>query len=499
VLCITGKETSAAELNIRIEQSDGALHQAGVKTWMHEVRLDALASIDDDTFALIDKLGSRALVCCRPSREGGAFAGDEAARIALLRRAHETPARYIDVEHDVPESHLSGFDRERIVLSRHDFNAVPPQALAILKQMADRSVGAVKLACHVNAAEQLAPLHYAARELQKQHVSAAIIGMGPAGLVSRSHYRAFGSAWTYVAASAQTATAPGQLDLPTALTMNLPRSAGAPLYGLVGGPQVFSSPGPRTYCALFRAHDLPSSYVPIIVSDLSAALPLLESLGARGLSVTMPLKRSALGLAIPDALAQEAAAANTLWRQDDGWHASNTDIRGVRVPLDATMAEVTRVSGREARVLILGTGGAARAAVMACAQLGLQITVSGRNIEAANRTVGNRGTTTAWLDRSHHPHDVLINATSIGGLQCPWPENARLNAQIVFDLAIATEPSRLLEQAHARGALTLDPTAMWIHQGAAQMQLMLKRRIDDEDLETAMSATTRLDHSEGAN
>ena len=189
MLCITGKETSAAELNIRIEQSDGALHQAGVKTWMHEVRLDALASIDDDTFALIDKLGSRALVCCRPSREGGAFAGDEAARIALLRRAHETPARYIDVEHDVPESHLSGFDRERIVLSRHDFNAVPPQALAILKQMADRSVGAVKLACHVNAAEQLAPLHYAARELQKQHVSAAIIGMGPAGLVSRTGER----------------------------------------------------------------------------------------------------------------------------------------------------------------------------------------------------------------------------------------------------------------------------------------------------------------------
>ncbi len=498
MLCITGKEGSAAELNRRIERSDAALHQAGVKTWMHEVRLDAIASIDDDTFALIDKLGGRALVCCRPVREGGAFDGDEAARIALLRRAHDTPARYIDIEHDVPDSQLTGFDRGRIVLSRHDFNAVPPQALGIVMQMADRNVGAVKLACHVSAAEQLAPLHHAARELQRQQVPAAIIGMGPAGLVSRSHYRAFGSAWTYVAATAQTATAPGQLDLPAALAMNLPRSAGAPLYALVGGPQVFASPGPRTYCALFRAHDLPSSYVPIIVSDLSAALPLLESLGARGLSVTMPLKRSALGLAIPDDLARETGAANTLWLQDDGWHASNTDIRGVRVPLDVTMAEVTRVSGRDARVLILGTGGAARAAVMACAQLGLQITVSGRNIEAASRTVGDRGTTTAWLERSHHAHDVLINATSIGGRQCPWPENARINTQVVFDLAIATEPSRLLERAHAQGALTLDPTAMWIHQGAAQMQLMLQRRIDVEDLETAMSTAARLDHSEGA-
>jgi shikimate 5-dehydrogenase len=432
-------------------------------------------------------------------REGGAFEGDEAARIALLRRAHETPARYIDIEHDVSESLLTGFDRKRIILSRHDFNEVPPQPSTILTQMADRGVGAVKLACQVSAAEQLTPLHEAARKLQRQQVDAAIIGMGPAGLVSRSHYRAFGSAWTYVAATAQTATAPGQLDLPTALSMNLPRSAGAPLYALVGGPQVFASPGPRTYCALFRAHDLPSSYVPIIVNDLNAALPLLESLGARGLSVTMPLKRSALGVAIPDDLARETGAANTLWRQDDGWHASNTDIRGVRIPLDMTMAEVTRVSGRDARVLILGTGGAARAAVMACAQLRLQITVSGRNIEAASRTVGTRGNTTAWLERSHYPHDILINATAIGGQQCPWPENARINAQIVFDLAIATEPSRLLQRADARGALTLDATAMWVHQGAAQMQLMLKRQIDVEDLETAMSATARLDHSEGAN
>jgi shikimate dehydrogenase len=320
--------------------------------------------------------------------------------------------------------------------------------------------------------------------------------MGPAGMISRSHYRSFGCDWSYVAATRDATTAPGQLDLGQALDMNLPRSAGAPVYALVGGSQVVSSPGPRTYCALFKAFDIPSSYIPVIAEDLSAALPLLESLGARGLSVTMPFKRAAMDLAEPDALATEAGVANTL-RYDDGvWHASNTDIRGVRVPLAEALSNVTRISGRATRALILGTGGAARAAAVACRQNDLDVIIAGRNLEAAEDIAAPQGRGIRWLDRSHCEHDILINATPLAGQDCPWPENANIDAQIVFDLAIGSESSRLLERAEARGAVTLDPTAMWLHQGAAQMRHFLQRAIDVEHLQQAMTQATRLDRED---
>ena len=87
---------------------------------MHELRLDALDTIDDDVMRLIAQHGPQLLVCCRPERQGGRFSGDEGERLSLLRRAQRS-AR-VDVEDDVDD--LSGFARERLVLSFHDFEAM---------------------------------------------------------------------------------------------------------------------------------------------------------------------------------------------------------------------------------------------------------------------------------------------------------------------------------------------------------------------------------------
>src|SRR5690606_5680309 len=139
-------------------------------------------------------------------------------------------------------------------VSDHRFAALDEaEATRRLTAMRPRAA-VVKLAVAIDDAADLAPLLAARRAIEGD---AVVIGMGPAGLLSRARARAFGSRWSYVAASAETQTAAGQIDLATWRDRGLD-DQDAPFAGLVGGPQVLTSPGPARYPALFRRRDLPA-------------------------------------------------------------------------------------------------------------------------------------------------------------------------------------------------------------------------------------------------
>ncbi len=454
MMCVTGAETTLAAVADRIAGG-------GEDVALHEVRADHLEHIDDDLFDLLDREGARILFCCRTRAQGGNFDGTETERRMLLHRAKK--ARWIDVEHDVP---LDQFELERVVLSWHDFN----DATDVVRQaraLGQRGVGIVKLAARIDDAAEIATLMEARETIAGK---AIVIGMGPAGVLTRVRYRALGSEWTYIAATSDHATAPGQIDLPTARVMGLPATGAAPFCALIGGPQIFASPGPRTYNALYRSLRLEMSYLPIITTSLSRCLPVLERLGAVGLSATMPLKLEALGLCKPDALAHDVASVNSLRHTATGWEGTNTDIEGVRAPLAA--------AGAQGTALVLGAGGAARAAVSACRSLGLRVTVSARSPRELRDVV-------PWKARTRVAHDVLINATPICGTQSPWPDDIPL-AGCVFDLAIATH-SALLRRAKREGRVAIDAQTMWLHQGAQQMSWMLGVPLSPQQLEEHLS------------
>lgn len=454
MICVTGAERDVASLCARIASTDDLLC---------EVRADQLERIDDALFDLVAREGPRILFCCRPPAQGGAFAGSEAERVGLLERAERAGARWIDVEHDVP---LERFDRSRVVLSWHDFDGAD-ELLRMARELAPRRAGVLKLAVRVDDAAQIERLREARAIIDGP---AVLIAMGAAGLLSRVRYGSLGSEWTYVAADHANATAPGQLDLDEARAMGLPGTRDAPFCALVGGPQVFSSPGPRVYNACYRRRGLALSYLPIITTSLRATLPLFEKLGARGLSVTMPLKGEALALSTPDSLAAAVQSVNSLRPIPGGWEGTNTDIEGVRAPL----AQVSPTG----TALILGAGGAARAAAHACRGLGLGVVVSARTARGPEEVI-------PWEDRAHVVHDVLINATPIAGDTSPWPDDAPL-AKCVFDLAIA-ERSLLLERASREGGAAIDARRMWIHQGARQMSWMLDTAFTAQELEAELS------------
>lgn len=463
MLCVTGAETTVAALAARLAETEERL--AG--DFLHEIRLDYLT--EGWTGALASVLvrhGRRAILTCRPVRQGGAFAGSEHERLGLLRRCALVGCAYVDVEADVPATEAATLGVP-LVRSWHLFEPVGRAQLAqaAASLFACRDAAVSKLALAVEDPSELdwllhLPWHDARR---------VVIGMGVAGILSRMAYRHFGSEWTYVAAGP--ATAPGQLTLDDALAAGLPKPATARLLGVIGGPQVLHSKGPRIYPRLFRRLGVEAVYVPMVTRDATATFDFLRRLGAAGVSVTMPHKDAAFAFGKPDALAAAARAANTLVFQPEPF-CTNTDIVGVEVPL-------ARAWPRRGRLLVLGAGGAARAVILAAERLGFRVTVASRRDPGGVEWC-------PWERRTEVEAEVIVNATPLRD-ESVWP--ADLRADVVFDIAIGGGESVLLARARAAGKVVLGPEAMWVAQGAAQMSLYLEREVQEEELLSLLRET----------
>ncbi len=152
------------------------------------------------------------------------------------------------------------------------------------------------------------------------------------------------------------------------------------VYGIVGNPVRHTmSPKIHNFLAELLGHDL--VYLPFEVSgDVMTAVRGAYELGIRGMNVTVPYKSAVIrALAEVDAEAERIGAVNTLVGTDGGYKGYNTDVTGLRRELQE---EGISISGE--RVIILGAGGAARAAAMMCAADGArEIYIWNRNREKA--------------------------------------------------------------------------------------------------------------------
>ena len=206
---------------------------------------------------------------------------------------------------------------------------------------------------------------------------------------------------------------------------------------------------------------------PELFAETVRALP---ALGFRGVNVTIPHKQAALALADgASPSARAIGAANTLTFERAGAIlADNTDapalLEAVRKRLDP--------AGRSA--LVLGAGGAARAAVWALVQ-------AGARVEVWNRTAGRAAALAAELGArpvaAPGPADIVVNATSVGLIASVDPFAAiPLDADTfepgscVVDMVYGPAETRLLRAARSRGARVVDGLEILIAQGAASFE-----------------------------
>jgi len=274
--------------------------------------------------------------------------------------------------------------------------------------------------------------------------------------------------------------------------------------GVMGWP-VAHSLSPALHGHWLARYGIAGSYdaIPVRPEDLQAALAGLPEQGFRGVNLTVPHKEAALGFVDGiDDTARRIGAVNTIIVDDGGTlSATNTDAYGLieNIRAGAAAALDGRFGGRPA--VLLGAGGAARAAVVGLADAGVaDIRVVNRTVaraEALSELVGGSGVRVGaygWDAAADALTDagLLINTSTLGMAGQPPLEldlTGLPSDAVVNDIVYAPLETALLAAARARGNPVIDGLGMLLHQARAGFRAWFGVDPDvDEDLRAAVLA-----------
>ncbi len=467
-----------------------------------ELRLDANP---DFPIEWVGRLGKPVIATCRPRAEGGAWTGAEADRLALLRRAVDAGAQWVDLEWRCG-AQARAFRPARVLTSHHVLDGLPDDVEGVLREMTLDGGDAIKLVAHARTTLEAVTFASAVRLALAARgpglPPVAAFAMGEAGTWTRVALAQLGAPWVYAALDRSRATAPGQptlLDWTGALRVRR-MGARTAMYGLIGNP-VAHSLSPLIHNLAFEKAGIDAIYVPFLVTD-PGALPAVLALDVRGFSVTVPYKEAVVPLvARRSRAATEIGAVNTLVRRDDsqaghagGWEGGNTDAAGALAALArayAVTAETPFLAGK--RALVLGAGGAARAIAWGLARAGARVAVSGRTgtrSEALAREM--KLVAVPWDARAAEGPDLLVNATPVGMAphadESPWPASALRPGMVVFDTVYHPRRTKLLTDAESAGARVVGGIEMLVEQAALQFAAWAGRPMPPEAIAEARSA-----------
>lgn len=510
---------------------------------MVEFRVDEFFTGDEperETKSIVRVLARSPLPCivtCRLASEGGGFSGDEADRIAMLERicnptaervadgagnsVAEHPPRYIDVEAaafaksaNIRQKVKLAVDHPEqlrdlstgLILSMHEFEGRPANLHRRLMEMAEEPAAAVvKVAYRARSIRDNLELLELPRMLNRPTIA---LGMGKFGVMSRVLAPKFGGFLTFASVRPTEVTAPGQPTISELLDVYRVRSIRATtgVYGVVGWP-LEQSLSPHVHNAGFAAIGFDGVFVPMPIAADTAdpegsyasfkatMLELLHhaSLDFRGCSVTLPHKGHLVRLAREerwrlDSAADRLGAANTLALRDTNIEVMNTDAPAVADEMRAALGEL---AGK--RMLVLGGGGMARAAVYALADAGADVAVHNRTHGKALEIAESFGAyfprrVTAMASASYAGLDAVINCTSVGmiggGAENELPLDVESLAEaspsvVVMDSVYKPRETQLLRRAKGLGLRTIDGTGLFVRQAQQQSAAWTGRAVEE--------------------
>jgi len=270
----------------------------------------------------------------------------------------------------------------------------------------------------------------------------------------------------------------------------------SPDYAVFGHP-ISHSLSPRIHAAFGKQTGIVLDYAAIDApADVFAAtLARFADAGGRGANITLPLKQDAFGLCVQTSdFASRAGAVNTLTRVDGSWHGDNTDGPGLIRDLTGRHS----LDLRERRSLLLGAGGAARAAAHALLDAGIgELVIVNRNAERADALADSirdpsRVHTRYWNDLADlGSFDLIVNATSAGvareTLQLPFALVAP--RALCYDLSYGAAAFGFVAWARAAGAgKALDGLGMLVEQAAESFAIWHGMRPDTDPVHDALRA-----------
>lgn len=436
------------------------------------------------------------IVTCRTHSEGGLYEGDDAERAELIERlcALDTPPRYLDVELASLEKDPAFRERvERVcgrnadtalapglIVSMHDFDGRPDnlsRRVAALYAIDGASVH--KVAFRARSLRDNLEVFDLLSERERPMIALA---MGEFGLMSRVLAGKFGALLTFASVRDDSSTAPGQPTIADLLGQYRFRSIGGrtKVYGVIGHP-VGHSLSPLVHNAGFESVGHDGVYLPLPVAPgwepyKATVLALSEhrELEFAGASVTLPHKEHASRLAAEegwrlDADARDLGAANTL-----------LDERVINTDTNAIATCVGEHCDGATTALVLGAGGAARAAAWTLKESGWSVTLWNRTPEhgrdlASELGVAHVGDLFAGVAGA----DLIVNATPVGMTGGPAPDDTPVPKDllakapagaVVFDTVYTPIDTVLLRDARSLGFKTISGVEMFVQQAVLQFE-----------------------------
>ena len=433
-----------------------------------------------------------AIGTCRRIDNGGKFKGSLASQLDLLTKAHAAGSQIVDLEiqsalKSKPEAIARLRSRAGLILSFHDFRATRNLDETLGKMLKIPADFYKVVTTATTLSDNVAMMKF----LQKQSAKHAVIGlcMGEQGIISRVLNVRAGSAFTFGAVSADLKTAPGQVttqDLRSIYRIDQVDTA-TRVYGVAGDP-IEHSLSPVIMNTALRRENVNGVYLPLHAKTLKDLIHCVREIPLHGLSITMPYKQAILPyLDNTDAHTSKIGACNTVVRGQEGkLYGFNTDVAGVVRPLEQ------RLSIENAKVLVLGAGGAARAAVFGLKERGAEVWILNRTSAKAQKLARQaKAHTIKRADLRKIAFDVIINATPVGmgnTLDCPLKDQ-EIQARVVFDMVYDPVETHLLQVERAKGIAVITGVEMFVQQAARQFEIWTGKPAPAGDMLRAVTIT----------
>lgn len=272
------------------------------------------------------------------------------------------------------------------------------------------------------------------------------------------------------------------------------------LMGLIGNPVEHTlSPVIHNTIAAYMNENM--TYLPFPVKeDLDSAIKGAYALGVQGMNVTVPYKSDVMKELIGiDEQASVIGAVNTLVREEGGYRGYNTDLPGLYRAMKSDGIEL-----KDAKVVILGAGGAARSAAFLCAfHQAKEVYIINRTVEKATlvaeevkeKTGYDRIVAMALNDYDKLPGAgyLCIQATKVG--LYPNVEDTPINEpafyerlDALYDLIYTPWETRCMKLAKESGAKAYNGLKMLLYQGVAAYEMWNHTMVPKEVVTIAYEA-----------
>ena len=440
-----------------------------------ELRLDCLAEIPER----LPEVTRPVILTFRPTEQGGHRQLTREERQSFWSSiAPQSKTIWWDIESDL--AHDLAVDWSRVIVSHHDFSGFPNDLEQIYERLARAPAGVLKIAVQANDILDCIRIFNLLDRARNDGRDLIAIAMGNAGIATRILGPARGSFLTYGALDDQNATAPGQVNARKLRSLyHLDTIDNETMIcGLVGLP-VMHSVSPHIHNAAFVSEGVNGVYLPFEVQHAEQFFkrmvhPRTRELNwnLRGLSVTAPHKQAVMEcLDWIGSDAKEIGAVNTVVIENDRLLGYNTDAAGFIHPLQKKFGSLT-----DARVAVIGAGGAARAAIWALKRESANVTLFVRHPNKARPLAGLfEVPCMALADVSFAGYDLVINTTPLGsGIhinESPASRAQLAGSRCVYDLIYNPVETRLLLEAKEAGCETLGGLEMLIAQAEKQFEL----------------------------